>query len=207
MAALHNGRREKFCLEIAGGKSLTKAYKAAGYKGDRRGASKLRHSGDILRRVDELLGEKALIEQESHAAAVRQAAVDKTRVFNQFAALAFSDLRNVCSWGPNGLGLKPSDELAPEVATSVQEIIETERVDEDGNVTRRTRIRLVDKIAPLRDLAKRLQFYDTSAERMTRAEAQVFVRNILATLQRHVDPKTLDVVIEEIKESRRQAAM
>ena len=207
MGALRDPKRELFCQQLLAGKSATQAYKVAGFEGDRRSASRLRHKADISRRVDELLAEKALIEKESHAAAVREAGVDKIRVFNQFAALAFSDLRNVCSWGPNGLGLKPSDELAPEVATSVQEIIETERVDEDGNVTRRTRIRLVDKIAPLRDLAKRLQFYDTSAERMTRAEAEVFVRRILAALQRHVDPKTLDLVVAELRETREQAAM
>jgi len=198
--ALRNTRRERFCQEIAGGKTLTKAYKAAGYKGDRRDASKLRHLPDISRRLGELHTEKAAIEQESHAVAVREAAVDKIRVLNQFACFAFSDLRNVCSWGPGGLGIKSSDDLTPEVVATVQEIIETERVDDDGNVTRRTRIKLVDKVAPLRDLAKHLGFYD-GAGKMTQAEAQVFVRRLLMTLQRHIDSRTLDTIVAEIRDS------
>ena len=206
MPALRNPRRERFAQEIVAGKSLSEAYQSAGYKGDRRDASKLRHLPDISRRLNELFEARAAVERDAHAVAVKRAACDTERVLGQFIALAFSDLRNVCSWGANGLGLKPSDELTPEVATSVQEILETERIDKDGNVTRRTRIRLVDKLRALQDLGRHLNFYDGGGK-LTQQQAQLFVKNLLSILQRHVPPQTLDAVIGEIREARRQVAI
>lgn len=54
MPVLKNARHEKFAQGMAKGKTLTDAYAAAGYKGDRRAASNLWTNVDIKERVSEL---------------------------------------------------------------------------------------------------------------------------------------------------------
>ena len=207
MGTLKNGRHEKFCVEVASGKSLAESYQAAGYKkADRRAASRLRQNVDISRRVNELLAEKARIDAESHALAVAAAAVDKIRLFQEFVTLGFSDMGDYADWGPEGVTILPKSELTPEQRRAIQEITESQHRDEDGNVTRRLKIRLVDKVGPLRDLGRHLNFYDGGGK-LTQQQAQLFVKNLLSILQRHVPPQTLDAVIGEIREARRQAAM
>jgi hypothetical protein len=51
---LRNARHERFAQELAQGKSATDAYRAAGYKGDRRAAANLWTNVDIRARVAEL---------------------------------------------------------------------------------------------------------------------------------------------------------
>ncbi|HZS57511.1 MAG TPA: terminase small subunit [Bryobacteraceae bacterium] len=82
MGVLKNPRHEKFCQELAKGKSATEAYEAAGYKGDRGHASRLAANGNILARLDELQSrsaERAIVTVESlisEAEAARKLAME-----------------------------------------------------------------------------------------------------------------------------------
>lgn len=61
MPLLKNPRHEKFAQGIAAGKSQTEAYVEAGYKNDRRHASRLlATNGGIVQRIKELMSAAAL---------------------------------------------------------------------------------------------------------------------------------------------------
>ncbi len=65
MPALTNPKHERFCQELAKGKTQDEAYQIAGYKQSRSNASMLRAKKNIVNRVDELLGavaEKAVVD-------------------------------------------------------------------------------------------------------------------------------------------------
>ncbi|WP_028456532.1 terminase small subunit [Chitinilyticum litopenaei] len=51
--------------------------------------------------------------------------ITQDRVLNELAKIAFGDARDVMSWGPDGLKLKPSDELTADQAALVSEVSET----------------------------------------------------------------------------------
>ena len=55
MPALRNARHERFAQEIVAGKNAAAAYRAAGYKADRRTAWQARHRPDVARRIEELI--------------------------------------------------------------------------------------------------------------------------------------------------------
>lgn len=59
MAALSNPKHERFAQELAKGKSATKAYTAAGYKGDRGNAVRLTTNDSVQARLAELQGKAA----------------------------------------------------------------------------------------------------------------------------------------------------
>jgi phage terminase small subunit len=74
---LTNPRHERFAQEVAKGASIAEAYRAAGYRDDRRHASRLlATNGDVVKRIGELraqLAEKAVITQESLLREVEEA--------------------------------------------------------------------------------------------------------------------------------------
>ncbi len=76
MPVLKNARHEKFAQALAKGKTVTDAYTAAGYKGDRRAASNLWTNVDIKERVTELQSKtvkKVEITADSLAAELEEA--------------------------------------------------------------------------------------------------------------------------------------
>src|SRR5271163_1050922 len=73
MPLLRNPRHERLALELAGGKSATAAYAAAGFTPNRSNAGKLRRKEHILRRVEELL-----VEHESTQTLATQHAIETT---------------------------------------------------------------------------------------------------------------------------------
>ncbi|MDL2267163.1 terminase small subunit [Desulfovibrio sp. OttesenSCG-928-G15] len=60
--------------------------------------------------------------------------ISQDRVLEELACLAFGDLRDAVSWGPDGVVLKSSDTLTPEQAAAISEVSET--VTKDGGSTR-----------------------------------------------------------------------
>jgi hypothetical protein len=67
MAVLNNPRHERFAEALASGKSASQAYAEAGYKKDRRNASRLTSNDDIRARVAELqsrAAERAVIDKQ-----------------------------------------------------------------------------------------------------------------------------------------------
>src|SRR5271163_5087210 len=73
MPLVRNPRHERLALELAGGKSATAAYAAAGFAPNRSNAGKLRRKEHILRRVEELL-----VEHERTQTLATQHAIETT---------------------------------------------------------------------------------------------------------------------------------
>ena len=69
----------------------------------------------------------------------------------ELARIAFGDPRRVMSWGPGGVKLRPSAELADEEAAIVAEVGET-TTEKGGSL----RVKTVDKLGALRLLAQHL---------------------------------------------------
>lgn len=98
-----------------------------------------------------------------------QAAVEVRQkdVLTEYLALAFSDMREHASWGPDGVELTDSTHLTAKAAKAVQEVTSTKRsttrTDAEGasytTVEVQTRIKLYNKQAALRDLAEHLQLF------------------------------------------------
>ena len=72
MPVLKNPKREAFAQAIAAGSNATAAHRAAGFAGNRKSASKLRHQGDIGRRVAEIVSAKSTVVQKAEERAVER---------------------------------------------------------------------------------------------------------------------------------------
>ena len=88
---------------------------------------------------------------EAQAARSRRTEVTADRVVLELARVAFGDPRRVMSWGPGGVRLRPSAELADEEAAIVAEVGES-TTKEGGSL----RVKTVDKLGALRLLAQHL---------------------------------------------------
>jgi phage terminase small subunit len=76
------------------------------------------------------------------------------RVLEELALIAFSDMRDFVTWGPNGVRLKASDELPEKVARCVSELAES-----PGKYGSSIRLKLHDKLAALDKLARHIGFF------------------------------------------------
>lgn len=78
--------------------------------------------------------------------------ITKEKVLLELAKIAFSDLKDTMTWGPDGANAKPMDDLGEEVTGAVSEVTQT--TSRDGNVN--VKVKLHDKQAALTSLAKHL---------------------------------------------------
>jgi hypothetical protein len=85
--------------------------------------------------------------------------VTADRVVLELARVAFGDPRRVMSWGPGGVRLRPSAELADEEAAIVAEVGET-TTKEGGSL----RVKTVDKLGALRLLGQHLGMFGERAD-------------------------------------------
>lgn len=74
------------------------------------------------------------------------------RVLRELARIAFSDVREVMAWGPDGVKLKKSSELSDDAAAMVAEVTET-TTEHGGSM----RLKVHDKKGALDSLAKYLK--------------------------------------------------
>jgi len=74
------------------------------------------------------------------------------KVLAELSRVAYSDMRNYATWGPDGVSLKPSDGLSDLEAVAVAEVSET--TTKDGGSLR---FKLHDKLGALNTLAKYLR--------------------------------------------------
>lgn len=158
MPPLHNPRHERFAQELAKGKKADEAYKTAGYKPDRGHASRLASNGSVSDRVAELQGKAAA-----------KVGVTVERVLEEMARIAFADITSAVEWGEalavknadgdeyavQGVVVKPSENLPPEVSAAISEIAKTK----DG-----IRIKFHDKQAALLNLGKNLGLFKDRVE-------------------------------------------
>ncbi|WP_278549564.1 terminase small subunit [Cloacibacillus evryensis] len=77
--------------------------------------------------------------------------ITQDRVLNEIAKVAFGDMRNVMSWGPEGVRLKDSKGISADAAAFVSEVSET--VTENGGTVR---LKVNDKLKALELLGRHL---------------------------------------------------
>src|SRR3954454_17200496 len=124
---------------------------------------------------------------EAQAARSRRTEVTADRVVLELARVAFGDPRRVMSWGPGGVKLRPSAELADEEAAIVAEASQT--VTEAGGTIR---LKTVDKLGALRLLAQHLGMLGEGKVAVTVANAPAAAELqgvLLAVLDRHSEAK------------------
>jgi len=88
------------------------------------------------------------------------------RVLAELSKIAFSDMRDYATWGPDGITLTPSAELLDHAAVVVAEVSEHETTGEHSS-SRTLRFKLHDKLEALQALGKNLRLFD--AEPVTSA--------------------------------------
>ena len=89
----------------------------------------------------------------------RRTEVTQERVIAELAAIAFSSIGDIVSWGPDGVSVKSADELSPEILASIADISRS-GVKEGGMV----RVRLYDKLKALELLGKHLGLFEERIE-------------------------------------------
>jgi phage terminase small subunit len=94
---------------------------------------------------------------EDVAARAARLGITPDRVLQEYARIAFADLRRIADWGPgeDGLKINPSDELDPADAAAIAEIVVSAAT---GRVYR---IKLHDKTPVLGALARHLHMLKT----------------------------------------------
>jgi phage terminase small subunit len=127
---------------------------------DLNGAAAARRAGYAPKRAD-VIGYENLLKPEIQAAihaALRERSartgITADRVVQEIARLAFADPRLVMRWGPDGVELKPSDELTDEAAAMIAEVKES--VSQAGSSMQ---VKFHSKVAALEQLAKHVGLY------------------------------------------------
>jgi len=122
-----------------------------------KGAEAARRAGYSARSAhsiaDRLLNTPRVAAAISSAQAERAARlrVDASRVLEECARLSYADARNVLVSGPQGLALKPPEEMRPEDSAAIAEV--SLRSGKRGT---RLKVKLFDKLGALTLLAKHL---------------------------------------------------
>lgn len=75
------------------------------------------------------------------------------RVLEEFARIAFADIRDYATWGPDGVSLRPVEEIAADASAAIAEI--------SGHGAA-PRLKLHDKKAALNALARHLGIFDAA---------------------------------------------
>jgi len=149
-------RQQRFVAEYLKDGNATKAAIRAGLK-----SKNPAYAGNKMKRrvgVAEAIAKgRAEIAQELR--------VDVARVVEEYARLAFADLRDYVEWGPKGVTLKPQSEIGKAASPAIVELVA--RKDKRGT---RTKVRLHSKLKSLEALGKYLGiFARANASKATRA--------------------------------------
>jgi phage terminase small subunit len=124
--------------------NATQASLAAGYA-----PKAARSSASVLLRKPRI--EAAI---EAHFA---KADITVARVLEELRRIAFSDLRQVATWGgADGVRLLTSDTLTDEAAACIAEVVDHSKTVGQDILDRQVRVKLHDKLAALNTLAKYL---------------------------------------------------
>ena len=176
-----NDRQSRFVAEYLVDLNATQAAIRAGYSP----ASARTQAADLLTNPN-----IAAAIAEAQAARSRRTEVTADRVVLELARVAFGDPRRVMSWGPGGVKLRPSAELADEEAAIVAEVGET-TTKEGGSL----RVKTVDKLGALRLLGQHLGMFGEGKVAVTVATAPAAAELqgvLLAVLDRHPGGLVLD---------------
>lgn len=117
-------------------------------------------------------------------------------VLEEYRRIAFSNLRDVVHWGPDGLELRASDELPDEVAAAVREVEVNEWRQEDGTVRRRVKVKMHRKEKALDKLGEFLGLWQDPHELRVRI-LQVFAElstDELAEIEQMEDDEIVELL-------------
>jgi phage terminase small subunit len=178
MPVLQNARHEAFARSIFEGKSGREAYKLAGYKakpgGKRSGpadaaAARLLKNVQVAARIAELKG-----------AAAQASTVTATRVLDELAKLAFSNMLNYMAIGDDGQPRLDFSALTRDQAAAIHELVVESRTEERKNgppaVIVKIRFKLADKRGPLVDLGKHLGLFKERVEHTGKDDGPIEVK-------------------------------
>jgi len=93
-----------------------------------------------------------------------QVSISPERVLQEYARIAFADLRRVAHWGPDGFVLKDPEELTDADAAAISEIV--------AGASGGARVKLYDKKAALDALARHLGLFMPAMRRDTAASSK-----------------------------------
>jgi phage terminase small subunit len=156
-----NEKQAKFCREYLIDLNACQAAIRAGY------------SAKTARQIGCRLLTQVNVEAEIRqlrAQACEKSGVTHAKVLKELARIAFSDARNVMSWGPDGVKLLPSDSLSNDVAATVSEASET--ISKDGGSIK---LKLHDKLAALDKIARHLGMYVDKTEITGKGGAELII--------------------------------
>lgn len=148
---LKNGKDEMFCRESVALDSIHKGYEAAGFKRPRGNADRKARQPNVSKRLEFLRMEAAKL-----------AGVSLGRVLIEQARIAYANMLDYVSVDKAGQPYIDLSDMTREQAAAIAEIsVDThveppEKEDDPGLVVTRTRFKLHDKVAVLRDLKKHL---------------------------------------------------
>lgn len=158
LAAL-SGRQQAFVLAYLSdpSRNATAAYRAAGYKAKdaAAGASEILTNPKVraaIEAAEEPVADKLIVTVE--------------RIEREWARIAFADMRDAATWGPNSLSLIDSADLDDDTAVAIREIgaevrFESGHTADDPPIEiRKQHVKLHDKTVALRELGKRHGFYE-----------------------------------------------
>src|SRR4051795_10047988 len=152
-----NDRQARFVAEYLVDLNATQAAIRAGYS-----VRSAHSTGERMLRNAEVAAAVA----EAEAARSKRTEVTADRGVLELARVAFGDPRRVMSWGPGGVKLRPSAELADEEAAIVAEVGET-TTKKGGSL----RVKTVDKLGALRLLGQHLGMFGDGRVAVTVATA------------------------------------
>jgi phage terminase small subunit len=146
---LDNPRQERFAQMLAKGMKQGAAYREAGYKYSAKSATKLAASPSVKARVQEIL-----------QAALADTTLTIQRVTAELEKIAFANMLDYVKIDDEGQPTLDFTELERDKAAAIGEIT-TDVITNprDGNVTRRTKFRLLDKKGSLVDLGRHLGMF------------------------------------------------
>lgn len=104
---------------------------------------------------------------EAIARRVEQVEITQDAVVQELALIAFSNVSNIASWGPKGVVVRESENLAPSVLSAVAQLSET-----STGVT----LRMHDKLAALTSLGRHLGMFREKVDLEIRDGAEIVNR-------------------------------
>lgn len=109
---------------------------------------------ELLRKPEIQAAIQSAMKERSH-----RTGITNDRVLRELAILGFSDLAEFVDWGPDGVILKDSKTIDPELRRAIVSVTQTQHG---------VAIKLADKNAALEKLARHLGLYDEQTEKTTK---------------------------------------
>jgi hypothetical protein len=95
---------------------------------------------------------------EDIAARAARLGITAERVLQEYAHIAFADLRHIVAWGPDGFRIKSPDEMSGGDSAAISEIV-------PGTDPNRSRVKLYNKKAALDAIARHLGMFPLAPRR------------------------------------------